>query len=105
MRKALFGFTLLISVVVIVALVGCAPSQSKVDITATGFSPQTAKVKAGGEVTWTNRDDTMHTVTIGTVDSQAIKPGQTFTHTFAEAGTYDYYCRYQPKLRGTVTAK
>jgi plastocyanin len=32
-----------------------------------------------------------------------IAPGQTFEHTFTEAGQYPYYCALHPNMVGTVS--
>ena len=56
-------------------------------------------------MTWFNQDPTTHTVTSlnGTeLNSGNILAGVSFTHTFAQAGTYDYYCTLHPMMRGTV---
>ncbi len=68
------------------------------------FAPQTLTVKAGTTVTWTNRDDMPHTVvsTARAFASEALDTDQAFTHTFAEAGTYDYFCSIHPRMTGRV---
>ena len=48
-------------------------------------------------MTWTNEDDTTHTVTSAsdnwTQDTEVDGGGQT-THTFEQDGVYDCYCRF-----------
>ena len=66
----------------------------------TKFQPAELTVKVGTTVTWTNEDNFVHTVTSGTspgessglFDSGNLNPGEFFTFTFNEAGTYDYFC-------------
>jgi len=64
-------------------------------------------------VTWTNNDAVGHTVTSGSstgtvaspdglFDSGDIAPGETFSYTFTEAGTFDYFCTPHPWMMGTV---
>ncbi len=76
------------------------------DITISGFSfqPQTINVTGGTTVTWTNLDAVAHTVTsdTGLFDSGLISPGQTFSRTFNEAGTFDYHCSIHTFMTGKV---
>lgn len=53
-------------------------------------------VSEGTTITWTNNGDDDHTVTAddGSFDSGTLNPGESFTHTFATAGTYPYYCEF-----------
>lgn len=83
-----------------------APS---VSITADGYSPSTIKVKVGEEVTWTNTDSTQHEITAdaeavpGFGSTEALNTGDTYSYTFEDAGTYNYYDPAAPaKLNGTV---
>jgi plastocyanin len=71
------------------------------------FSPASLTVRAGTEVTWTNQDSDAHTVTSdgsgGPLNSKALNTGDTFSHTFAEPGTYKYLCTIHPFMTATVT--
>ena len=62
-------------------------------------------VKAGTKVTWENRDNTQHTTTSTASppiwDSGILNPGQDFSFTFNNAGTYSYICNVHP-MAGTV---
>lgn len=71
------------------------------------FQPQNIRISSGDTVTWTNDDSVAHTVTAdnGDFDSGRLEPGQTFTHVFEEAGTYDYSCTIHPGMVGTVTVQ
>jgi plastocyanin len=70
---------------------------------------QAATEPPGTTVTWTNEDNVPHTVMSGTrdnpsdlFDSGNVEPGEVFTYTFDEAGTYDYFCSIHPGMNGTV---
>ncbi|MDE1838636.1 MAG: cupredoxin domain-containing protein [Thaumarchaeota archaeon] len=76
------------------------------------FSPNPLNVAPGTTVTWKNTDTVSHYVTsgkpsdntTGTVfdSGNLIKPGSTFQFTFANAGTYDYFCTVHPWMTGQV---
>ncbi len=81
---------------------------------ATAFDPIDLTVPVGTTVRWTNLDAVAHTVTSGTSDGSTGTPdgvfdspfldqGDTFTFTFTEPGTYPYYCKPHPWMKGTVT--
>jgi plastocyanin len=69
------------------------------------FNPVTITISKGQTVTWTNMDSAPHTVTstTGYFDSGPISQGQTFSHTFNTAGTFEYSCTIHPSIpHGTV---
>jgi plastocyanin len=82
-------------------------SGNAVAIKGFAFSPASLTVKAGTTVTWTNQDSDAHTVTSdgsgGPLNSKAMNTGDTFTFTFAKAGTYKYLCTIHPFMTATVT--
>jgi plastocyanin len=70
------------------------------------FSPASADAKVGQKISWTNGDDTAHTVTFDDTangGSGNLNNGTTFDMTFAKAGTYAYHCKIHPSMKGTVT--
>lgn len=74
------------------------------------YYPSTLTVAQGVQVTWINRDDEAHTVTavglgIDYFDSGNIPPGGSYSHTFNAPGTFSYYCRIHPYMRGSVTVR
>ena len=74
------------------------------------FIPSTVTIPMGGTVTWENGDTAAHTSTAGSAtegpsgvwDSSLIMAGSSFSHTFDEAGTFDYFCMVHPWMTGTV---
>jgi len=82
--------------------------------TTDAFAPNPININVGDTVTWTNKDTTPHTVTSGsngTPDGKfnsspdfnpLMAPQQKFSHTFAEAGEYPYYCGLHINMVGTV---
>jgi plastocyanin len=69
------------------------------------FSPASLTVTVGDTVTWTNADDSPHTVTAsgGAFDSGNLDAGGTFSHTFDEAGSFTYVCLYHDEMVATIT--
>ena len=78
-----------------------------VTIDGYAFKTPTITVAPGTLVVWKNLDDDPHTVTAndGSFDSGGLAQGDTFKHTFLKAGTYQYYCKVHPMMRGTVIVK
>ena len=74
------------------------------------FIPSTVTIPMGGTVTWENNDTAAHTSTAGSAtegpsgvfDSSLIMAGSSFSHTFDEAGSFDYFCMVHPWMAGTV---
>ena len=74
------------------------------------YIPSTVTINVGETVTWSNDDTAAHTVTSGTAsggpdglfDSSLFMAGTTFSHTFEEEGTFDYFCMVHPWMVGTV---
>jgi len=72
------------------------------------FAPATLTVPAGATVTWVNHDDVPHIVVSKNgkdFKSPVMDTDQKFTHSFARAGTYDYYCSIHPMMIGKVIVK
>ncbi|HEY3237928.1 MAG TPA: plastocyanin/azurin family copper-binding protein [Acidimicrobiia bacterium] len=95
-----------------------SPAANEVVIRLIAFRPESLTVPAGTTVTWRQKDAGVHTVTSGTVtqgagdvttapdgkfDSGNLATDATFEFTFAEAGTFTYFCRVHPAtMRGQV---
>lgn len=62
-------------------------------------------IKKGDTVKWTQRDSVGHTVTSDNSaweSSPTLKNGESFEHTFTEAGTFTYHCTPHPYMKGKV---
>ena len=83
------------------------PTTKTVMIENYAFVPATLTIDVGDTVTWTNMDTAPHTVTVSsgpvTFTSGNLAKGQSFTYTFTEAGTYQYYCAVHPDMTASVT--
>ena len=80
------------------------PGANEVWIQSMAFNPGTITVVAGTTITWTNKDGVAHTVTsnTGLFDSGTISINGTYSHLFASAGTFPYYCTIHPSMTATV---
>jgi plastocyanin len=89
------------------ALTPMAPASAAITDAAIAnfaFSPNPVNVQVGDSVTWTNGDGAAHTVTAenDSFGSDNLSDGETFSHTFGQAGTFAYHCDIHPSMKGTV---
>jgi amicyanin len=112
-------FSILAVVALTVLVSGCTQSnespntggnqaENSVNIRNFAFSPSQINIKVGDTITWTNSDTAPHTVTSDSgseLDSPTISVGQTYSHTFANTGTFDYYCTIHPSMKGKVVVE
>ncbi|MCX6788941.1 MAG: cupredoxin family copper-binding protein [Candidatus Jorgensenbacteria bacterium] len=77
-----------------------------VDIKNFSFNPGALTIKVGTKVTWTNNDSAPHTVTSsntdGPLNSGTLTTGKSFSFTFSEIGSFDYYCTIHPMMKGSI---
>ena len=68
------------------------------------FCPVSVTVTAGSELRWSNRDQAPHTVSAdsGEFDTGNFGHGELRSLRFDRPGTYHYFCRLHPFMRGTV---
>jgi plastocyanin len=83
-------------------------TKTEVVIDNFNFSPKTLSVLAGATVTWTNHDNVPHA--IASADNKfkkslVLKPGQSFSNTFATAGSFSYFCSIHPRMTGKIIVK
>jgi plastocyanin len=77
----------------------------KVDLRDLCFTPTVIRVQPGQSVTWTNRDDTAHTVTgvagrWGGYDELGLNDAVTYR--FQSSGVFPYFCVIHPGMVGAV---
>ncbi len=70
------------------------------------FEPSNITIEPGTTVTWIHNGNMPHTVS-GTdgLQSKTMYQGQRFSHTFDEAGSFDYICDFHPSMKGSVVVK
>jgi len=73
------------------------------------YIPSSIVIEKGKQVTWENQDSAFHSVTSGfydepteLFDSGHLDPFESFSLTFDESGTYDYFCTLHPWMKGQV---
>jgi len=68
------------------------------------ISPAEATAKVGDTVEWINKDVLAHTATARNGDwDVTIPPKKTVTLILKKAGAIDYYCRFHPNMKATLT--
>jgi plastocyanin len=100
--------TLSLAVLLLFApIAGAQGKTATVSIKDYAFDPPNLTVAPGTTVTWVNNGQTSHTVTAdnGAYDSGPKQPGQSYSHTYTESGTYAYHCEIHPSMKGTVTVR
>lgn len=84
--------------------------EAQIAITRTGFIPTTITVKKGTQVTWTNKDNTPHTLMsdqLPNLDTEeSLNKEDSSSYVFDTSGTFTYYGKENLlKFTGTVIVK
>jgi plastocyanin len=98
----------LLSAGALVAITGATAARDKsVSIEGFAFQPPSVSVTVGDTVTWTNQDSEGHTASLddGSKSTELLGQGESGSITFTEAGTFGYFCRPHPGMRGTVVVR
>jgi len=84
-----------------------AATPPRIEIKEFKYGPPTLSVPAGTTLTWVNHDEEPHTVTsaTGAFGSAGLVNDDTFAQTFTKPGTYQYFCKIHPFMKGTVVVK
>src|SRR5579859_6248399 len=71
------------------------------------FAPETLTIPVGTKVTWTNKDDIPHTVVESghKFKSSALDTDESFSYTFDQPGTYEYFCSLHPKMTARIVVE
>jgi plastocyanin len=107
--RAAVAATLLGAAAGALAAFGTVTAQEANVVTVNDFSfgPKDLTVPAGTTVKWLNKDDVPHSV----VDkgkafrSKPFDTNESFSYTFASAGTFDYICGLHPQMTGKIIVK
>ena len=90
-----------------------AAAPAAVTVQGFAFAPKALEVAVGTTVTWTNKDGAAHTTTSGAPgakdgrwEGQLPGSGGTFSFTFAQAGSFAYFCGiHGASMTGMVVVK
>lgn len=69
------------------------------------FNPEIVNIEKGTTVIWTNTDSVSHKLKSEIFSSDRIGQGETFSFTFDNVGTFDYYCVPHPSMVGKIIVK
>jgi plastocyanin len=71
------------------------------------FGPKELTVPVGTTVKWVNHDDVPHTVAQKdkAFRSMALDTDDSYSYSFASAGTFDYFCGLHPYMVGKIIVK
>jgi plastocyanin len=79
---------------------------AKVRIESFTFKPGTLTVDRGTEVAFANQSQVTHTATrSGSFDTRGIKPGKTKKIAFNQRGSFPYFCKIHPSMRGKIVVE
>jgi amicyanin len=84
-----------------------AQEENVVTIDNFTFTAPELTVAVGATVKWVNHDDIPHNVVEKnkTFRSKALDTDDSYSFTFASAGTYDYFCGLHPHMQGKIIVK
>jgi plastocyanin len=84
-----------------------AQEENVVTIDNFTFGPRALTVVVGTTVKFVNHDDIPHTVVEKNLSfrSKALDTDDTYSYTFATAGSFDYFCGLHPHMVGKIIVK
>jgi len=84
-----------------------AANSAAIQIDNFHYTPPSLVVTPGTTVTWTNADDSPHTVREkdGKFKSAALDTDDSFSQTFTAPGEYEYFCSIHPYMTGKIVVK
>ena len=86
------------------SLLAATASAQTIEITKFAYAAKEITVAPGTKITWTNRDETPHTVTSNdkSFTSKGLDTDDKFEHIFASEGDFSYICTVHPFMTGVV---
>jgi amicyanin len=89
------------------AAVAAQETTNAVTIDNFSFTPKEITVPVGTTVEWVNHDDIPHSVVNKdkAFRSPALDTDDSYSFTFASAGTFDYFCGLHPFMTGKIIVK
>ncbi len=89
------------------AAVAAATRTATIQIDNFAFTPPDLTVTPGTTVTWKNADDSPHRIADkkGAYRSAALDTDDSYSHTFATPGVFDYVCTIHPYMVGKIVVR
>jgi plastocyanin len=72
------------------------------------YVPASLEIPIGTTVTWTNSDAAPHTATAQdreALQSGTLTQGESYSQTFDQPGTFDYFCEFHANMKGTIVVQ
>lgn len=109
-RRALILALLLGPVVGALLAFGAVAAQDAADVVTIDnftFGPKELTIAVGTTVKWVNHDDIPHSVVEKNTAfrSKALDTDDSYSFTFASAGSFDYFCGLHPHMVGKIIVK
>ncbi len=104
MKRLLYLVILSTAALLVSAPAASAQDEMTVSIQDFFFEPEQLTVAPGTTVTWVNDGEEPHTSTAddGMWDSGTLQPGESFSFTFDEPGSYSYLCTIHPDMTASI---
>jgi plastocyanin len=104
------GSAIMLVAVLMVCGAGTPASAVTIDQSGQQFSEKSVSLKPGDAVSFANKDDVSHNITVVSDDDETTdlglqKPGQTLNYKFDRAGRFKVRCSIHPSMKMTVTVK
>jgi plastocyanin len=75
----------------------------QVTIDQIAYAPAEIQAKLGDTIEWINKDIVAHTATVRGDWDVMVLPNKSARLVVKKAGTFDYFCRFHPNMKGRMT--
>jgi plastocyanin len=75
----------------------------QVTIDQIAYGPVGIQAKVGDTIEWLNKDIVAHTATVRGDWDVMVLPNKSARLVVKKAGTFDYFCRFHPNMKGRIT--
>jgi plastocyanin len=97
-----YGFVILI----MAGAMNAAPAPAatiQVTIDQIAYAPVEIQARVGDTIEWINKDIVAHTATVRGDWDVMVLPNKSARLVVKKAGTFDYFCRFHPNMKGRMT--
>ena len=107
LRPASLWASSILALGVLAAGPGKTQQAHTIEITGFTFVPEARRVHVGDTIVFVNKDVVPHTATqrTGGWDSGALARDRTWSMRVEAAGTFDYFCRFHPSMKGSLAVE